>query len=318
VTVVPTSARLPGIVLAASRLRRLVRRSGPDVIHANGIKAALVAAITGAGVGVPIVWVKHDFSWDGWRARAIARRCDRVVGVSTAVLRELSGRVPVPLHVVPPGIADASVDRAAARNAVLDLVGRQADDGVAVVSLFGRLNPGKGHLELLEAARLIVDSSPETQFLIVGPEDPNFPQERARIERRAAELGLERHVTLAGYRADAIELIAGSDVVAIPSASPDGRRETEGAPFVAIEALAVETPVVAYAAGGVPETLGGCGVVVPPRDRAALAEAIVHVLEDPRRREQLTRGGRARFVGRHLRSRMAAEMTLCYLRAVQP
>jgi glycosyltransferase involved in cell wall biosynthesis len=99
--------------------------------------------------------------------------------------------------------------------------------------------------------------------------------------------------------------------------SPDGRSETEGASFVAIEALAVETPVVAYATGGVPEMLGGCGILVPPRNRTALAEAIVGVLEDPRRRAELTRRGRAWFVARHRRSRMAAGMTSCYVTAAQ-
>jgi glycosyltransferase involved in cell wall biosynthesis len=317
VSVLPTSARIPAIVRTALGLRRLARRARPDVIHANGIKAALVATLAGVGLRMPIVWVKHDYSWDGWLTRLIARRCGQVVGVSSAVLQELTGRVPVPLHVVPPGISDSPVDRTEARRALLALAGQEVDDGVAIVSLFGRLDPAKGHRELLEAAALIVEKTPQARFVFVGPEDPNFPTERIRIERRAAELGLERRVTVAGHRRDAVELIAASDVVVIPSVSPNDGSETEGASFVAIEALAVETPVVAYATGGVPEMLGGCGILIPPRDRTALAEAIIGVLQDPRRRAELTRRGRAWFVAKHLRSRMAAGLTACYAKAVQ-
>jgi glycosyltransferase involved in cell wall biosynthesis len=216
---------------------------------------------------------------------------------------------------VPPGIADVAVDRRAARTAVLELVGRGGED-LAVVALLGRLDPVKGQDELLGAARAVVARRPATCLLFAGPDDPSHPGERARLERRAEELGLAGHVVFVGYRSDALELVAGSDVIVIPSIAPDSRRAGEGASFVAIEALAVRTPVVAYAAGGVREVLGDCGVLVPPGDRTALAEAIVTVLEDRTRRERLTERGRARFLKRHLRARMAAGMSDRYLRAV--
>ena len=314
-TVIDCSGRATSIARAALELRRLTRRSQPDVIHANGLKAALVTVLAGVGLGVPIVWVKHDFSRDGWLARVVARRCSQVVGVSTSVLGPLANRVRVPLHVVPPGIADVAVDRRAARTAVLELVGRGGED-LAVVALLGRLDPVKGQDELLGAARAVVARRPATCLLFAGPDDPSHPGERARLERRAEELGLAGHVVFVGYRSDALELVAGSDVIVIPSIAPDSRRAGEGASFVAIEALAVRTPVVAYAAGGVREVLGDCGVLVPPGDRTALAEAIVTVLEDRTRRERLTERGRARFLKRHLRARMAAGMSDRYLRAV--
>jgi glycosyltransferase involved in cell wall biosynthesis len=315
--VVACSGRPASIVRAAVALRRRVRLSQPDVIHANGIKAALVAGLAGIGLGVPTVWVKHDFSRDGWLARAVARRCSQVIGVSAAVLDELAGRVRVPLHVVPPGILDVEVDTRAARKTVLGLLGRAVDD-VAVVTLVGRVEPIKGQRELLEAARTVVARRPRTHFLLAGPDDPNHPRERMRLEERAAELGLVQHVAFAGYRADALDLVAGSDVIVIPSVASDPSRAAEGASFVAIEALALRTPVVAYASGGIPEVLGTCGVLVPPGDHGALADAIVEVLEDRPRRERLTERGRARFLARHRRARMAAGMRDRYLRAVHP
>jgi glycosyltransferase involved in cell wall biosynthesis len=313
-TVIDCSGRASSVARAALALRRLTRRSQPDVIHANGLKAALVTGFAGVGLGVPMVWVKHDFSRDGWLARAVARRCSQVVGVSTAVLGPLANRVRVPLHVVPPGIADVPVDRRAARKTVLELVGRDGDD-IAVVTLLGRLDPVKGQGELLAAARAVLARRPATCFLLAGPDDPGHPGERARLERLAGKLGLAAHVVFAGYRSDALGLVAGSDVIVIPSIAPDLQRAGEGASFVAIEALAVRTPVVAYGAGGVLEVLGDCGVLVPPGDRTALADAIVTVLEDRARRERLTERGRARFLKRHLRARMAAGMSDRYLRA---
>ena len=82
VEVVETGPRL-SMLASALRVRRLINRDPPAVIHANGVKAALVAAL--ARPRAPVLWVKHDFSWDGPLAALVARRCARVVGVSAAV-----------------------------------------------------------------------------------------------------------------------------------------------------------------------------------------------------------------------------------------
>ncbi|MGI8624694.1 MAG: glycosyltransferase, partial [Solirubrobacteraceae bacterium] len=75
-----------GLLTGAWRLRCRLLARPPAVVHANGVKAALVSALALAGTGVPVLWVKHDFSWDGPLARIVATGCAEVVGVSAAVL----------------------------------------------------------------------------------------------------------------------------------------------------------------------------------------------------------------------------------------
>ncbi|MBV9097550.1 MAG: glycosyltransferase, partial [Frankiaceae bacterium] len=93
-TVVPTGRRL-GLVAGAAGLRRVVRRERPALVHANGVKAAAVATLALAGRPEPMVWVKHDHSWDGAPARLLARRATRVVAVSQSVAAAVDGATDV-------------------------------------------------------------------------------------------------------------------------------------------------------------------------------------------------------------------------------
>ena len=110
--VVPTSAGPVAIVRSSLRLRRELRRLGPDVVHADGIKGALVATIATAGTGLPVVWLKCDFSRDGWLARAVARRCRSIAAVSKAVTETFGDDALAKTTVVPFGLPEAGVDRA--------------------------------------------------------------------------------------------------------------------------------------------------------------------------------------------------------------
>lgn len=80
------------MVGAAYRVRKLLQVARPQILHANGLKATLVCQLAVLGTGIPLVWVKHDFSWDGWMARAAALRCASVIGVSKAVTGTFSAR----------------------------------------------------------------------------------------------------------------------------------------------------------------------------------------------------------------------------------
>src|SRR5688572_6316070 len=117
VTVIATGRRA-GMLRSAVRLRRALRAASPAVVHANGIKAALVATLASLAGGPPVVWVKHDYSRDGRLTRFVGRRCRRIVGVSTAVTESLGGELADRIRVVPPGLPDRAVDRVRARTAL--------------------------------------------------------------------------------------------------------------------------------------------------------------------------------------------------------
>ncbi|MEA2367413.1 MAG: hypothetical protein QOH38_131 [Thermoleophilaceae bacterium] len=291
VAVIETGPRL-SMLASALRMRRLLRRSPPALIHANGMKAALVAALATPKTGIPIVWVKHDFSWDGPLARAVAWRCDQVVGVSAAVTATFGGRLRERVRVVHNGIPPIERDREAARALVVDLAGGAGE----VVVLVGRFHPAKGQIELVEAAPRVLERRPGTRFLLLGGDDPYQLDYARAVRRRIEELGLGESVLLPGHHADAPGVMAGCDVVAMPSMPDERGMGREGFGLVGLEAMAVGTPVVGYAGGAMPEVLGDHAALVPEGDRTALADAIAGLLDDPARRAEV--GARARAYAR--------------------
>lgn len=311
--VIETSHRPTAILASAFRLRRALR-TPPDVFHANGVKAALVVALATIGTGVRIVWVKHDVSWDGWLARLIALRCERVVGVSAAVLETFENKPPGRFHIVHNGIeVERGPDRRRdARLAIDSAVGRKGSG--AVVALVGRLDPLKGHRELLAAAPLVAARVPGVQFVFIGGPDPSHKAYERKL-RAEIDAMPEVDVFLLGHREDAAFLLNGCDVAAIPSIADRTGRGREGFSLVALEAMVVGTPVVGYASGGLPEAVGDCGTLVRSADRVALADAIVAILTDPDRARTAAECGQQRVRQRFTLDRVVAAMKEQYLAA---
>lgn len=119
----------------------------------------------------------------------------------------------------------------------------------------------KGHRELIEALRPLMASRPQVHLVLVGNGSPLFEQLQALI----AELGLGERIHMLGFRDDVPNVLAGSDIFALPT-----RKEASGTVFV--EAAACGLPVVGVDVGGVSEMLrnGETGLLVPPDDAAAL------------------------------------------------
>lgn len=161
---------------------------------------------------------------------------------------------------------------------------------VPVVGIVGRLVEWKGHDIFLRALARVVETRPSVQGLVVGgPEvtSPRLPQE---LRQLAASLGLESCVRFIGHRQDVARMLAAMDILVHTSIAPE--------PFgrVLIEGMAMARPVVASAAGGVPEIVldGETGLLVKPGDVEGFAAAILSLLQDPERAAALGRAGRRR------------------------
>src|SRR5439155_19707616 len=113
------------------------------------------------------------------------------------------------------------------------------------------------------------------------------------VRNRIDELGLRDRVLVRGHHPDAPAVMAGCDLVAMPSVPDERGMGREGFGLVGLEAMAVGTPVVGYADGALPEVIGDCAELVPEGDREALAGAIVTLLDDPGRRERMAECGRS-------------------------
>jgi glycosyltransferase involved in cell wall biosynthesis len=288
--VIPTGPRL-GIAPSAVKLRRAIRKASPQVVHANGVKAAVVCAAALAGTRTPWIWLKHDFSWDGRLANLVAGRASQVVAVSEAVTETFRDELREKVHVVHNGLPELRVDRDHGRERLVSLLGGEAD---AIVSLVARVDPTKGHRELIAILPELLEERPGLRVAFIGAE--HFPHLEF-AEELTAEItsqGLGHAASFVGFQDDAVELIAGSDVVVIPSTIGQRGLGREGFPYAGLEAMAVGTPVVAYAHGGLPEMLGDCGRLVPPGDRRALRDAILELLMDPAAHGQAAACGRTR------------------------
>jgi glycosyltransferase involved in cell wall biosynthesis len=174
--------------------------------------------------------------------------------------------------------------------------------GAPVVGNIAALVPHKGQRHLIAAAARVVRDVPDARFVILGDGEL-----RESLERQIHELGLDRHVTLAGFRDQAIGILKSFDIFVMSSV-------TEGLGTSILDAMACAVPVVGTTAGGIPESVvdGVTGLLVPPRDEAAMAKAIVTLLKDQALRARLGSAGLQRVTESFGVERMVSETVRVY------
>jgi glycosyltransferase involved in cell wall biosynthesis len=308
VRVIPSTGSIGSMLRAARRLRRDLAAHPCDVVHANGIKAGLVTVL--AGKRSPVVWVKHDFSFDGPLVRYVARRSDAVVGVSAAVLGALTPKQRARAHVVYTGVHVSVVDRSEAGNKLRAEIGAGPSD--LLIGHVGRMHPVKGQLDFLAAARRVLEIAPEARVVLVGGDDASVPDYARRVAEAARGLG--ERVEMLGHRNDIEMVLAGLDIGVMTSHRAGGTN-VEALPLTALEMLACGTPVVAYGSGGISELLGDCGVVVPTGDVEALADALVRLSTDRDGLRKLSACGPERVAGSFSLDAMLERMRSIYATA---
>lgn len=161
------------------------------------------------------------------------------------------------------------------------------------VLFVGFIRPEKGIEYLLRAMPLLKSDRP-VELALVGS-SAQFSQEKRRLETIIRELGIEDRVQWEGYASfgrPLFEQMDRSDVLVLPTMS-------EGTPRVLVEARARSLPIVATRVGGIPSSVtdGQDGLLVPPKDPRALAEAMSRIINDAALRKRLIQQGRERVVG---------------------
>jgi glycosyltransferase involved in cell wall biosynthesis len=261
-----------------SRLRRLIREKGIDLVHAHLPTMGIVARVASQ---VPVVYTEHNMA-DSYRplTRALNRitygRNAAATAVSGAVAGSVAGWPGDPALVIPNGVAvHVEPDGVAAARKELSLSGSDV-----LVAHVGNIRPGKGHDVLIDAVAHLHQRLPSVRFVSVGGE--KYPGDLERVRGRAIETGLEDVLRFMGRRPDALNFVAAADVFVNPSS-------VEGLPVAILEAMALGRPVVAAAAGGVPGIVkdGVTGILVEPNEPKALAAGIEKLVNDPYLAERL-------------------------------
>jgi glycosyltransferase involved in cell wall biosynthesis len=285
----------PPAVLALSRALRATRPGVLQLHDPHAVTAGLLASRLAGGP--PAVATRRvDFPLRGRASRWKYRGCRRVIAVSRAIaaVLERDGLPAERLRLVYEGVPDrapaVAPDEARRTLAV--------PEGWEVVGNVAALTDHKDHATLIEAAALVLRAAPRTLFLVAGEGEL-----RPRLEAHARARGLgEDRFRFLGFRDDLEVLMPAFTVFCLSS-------RLEGLGTSLLDAMCLGLPVVATAAGGIPEAVedGVTGRLAPARNPQALAAALIEVLGDAQRRRAMGAAGRRRFRERFIADRMVED-----------
>ncbi|MDP1636220.1 MAG: glycosyltransferase family 4 protein [Gallionellaceae bacterium] len=288
-------------ISAITFLTRTVQRLKPDLLHAHSRRGAdFFGGLAASLAGVPAVLTRRVDNPDTPVVGSLKYLAyDRVVAISDAVRAQLEGQgvPPAKLRTIRSAINADACQPTFTRAQFLAEFG--LEESQRVVAVVAQLIPRKGHALLLDAWPLIRHRCPDARLLVFGsgPLDADL---RSRT-------GLGGTVTFAGFRPDLRQFLGRIDLLVHPAS-----REALGVSL--LEAQAAGVPVVACATGGVPEVVadGVTGLLVPKANPAALAEAVIRLLDDPNLRQQFGTAATARIRADFSPDRMVEDYLTVY------
>ena len=317
--VVPTLRNRSSVLAdlhALVHLWRIFRRERPMIAHLHLLKARALGAVAARLAGVPVVVeTLHGTLFSEYYRplvsrfllfgeRWLARMMDAIIAVSEEVAAEVVrlGLAPADkVHVISLGLEltrfIGQADGPGALRAELGI-----PDTTPLIGSVGRLVPIKGLSYLIKAAPFVLRAAPKAHFVFVGD-----GTERPVLERQVHQAGLAAQTHFLGWRKDVELIYPDLDIVVLSSLN-------EGTPVAIIEAMAAGRAVVATHVGGVPDIVldGETGVLVPPKDPEALADAIVKLLADANLRRRLGVAAREAVHPRYAVGRLVEDMDIFY------
>ena len=306
---------------AINTLFILLQKGDIELIHAHNGRTGLSAALATlrAGTGASVV-TQHFIEPGRLRQSTLKKavgaiahrwtntRITRFIAISRAVRSAMLSRrdaTPKKIAVVPNGISDPAI------GPTLNAVHIRSEFAVAseapLIVCVARLEKEKDIPALLVAMKTVIEAKPAARCLIVGE-----GSDRNALRMQLANLGLERNVTLTGFRSDSLAFIAAADVFVLPSpAEPFG--------LVILEAMALGKPVVASDAGGPKEIIlhRKTGLLVPPGNPTAMAAALLQLVGNPDARLRMGAEGRCHFASSYTALEMARSTLAVYEEALR-
>lgn len=306
-TVIPLDIGRPispsGDLRAVGAFARIIRRVRPDLVHAHGSKAGVVARLARvSSPATPLVFTPHLYAFDNYFARPAQRRAYRAIERALAPLASRVIGVCESERLLAAEIGPAERTRtvyngvdAVSLDQVNPTIAALREKGPIVVTV-AELRESKGVVTLVEAMGRVRAELPQARLAVAGE-----GIDRSRVEQRIRDLDLVETVVLLGATPGADSVLAGGDLFVNPAYA-------EAFPYTVIEAMSARLPIVATDVGGTREALedGHCGVLVPPGDAPALVEAILALLRDPDRARAMGEAGAKTHAARFTTARMVA------------
>jgi glycosyltransferase involved in cell wall biosynthesis len=278
---------LPSLV----KLSLFLRREKVDLMNAHGYPDHFLCAVARKITGVrALVRTKHNHV--PLKGGALSRYLygtltSRIVAISEHIREVMiqSGLKPDQVTTISTAInLSQFAPRAKDQNLLKEL---NFPAGCAIIGIVARLTERKGFKNLFEAVKILADQGRTIRCLVVGGGASS--EKIAALKNHAASLGISDNILLTGRRSDIPEILSLLDVFILPSLA-------EGLGRSMLEAMAAGKPIVASAVGGIPEAIedGKSGLLVPPDDSRALAQAIALLLDNPEKAQELGRASRTR------------------------
>lgn len=295
----------PKIWSAVFKVRRFIRDENIQIIHAQTRVAQVTAHLVSKLIGVPYVVTWHGFYRPHGFRRIFPCWGERTVAISKTVFRHLVDvfrREESKVRLIFNGVDtskftnDYSVDE---RQRIKRRLGLKEGPIIGIIS---RLVPEKGHTYLIEAFKELLVEIPNAQLIIIGN-----GKLKTVLKNRVRELGISNAVYFIDETRDTKPLLAIIDVVTRPSIE-------EGFGLGVVEAMLMGLPIVSTDVGGFKSILdrSNVGILVPPKDVAALKEAFVRILIDSESAKKLGEAGKKYALENFSADRMAAQVEEVY------
>jgi len=305
-----------GSMQARLRLARYLRERSIEMVHSYGFYSNLFAIPAARLAGVPVVVASIRDCGETLTAmqkrvqKIFCRTADCILANAEGVRRWLvrEGYPARKIQVIRNGIVGAIPVARADRGWLRQELGLAPN--ARLIAVCSRLNPMKGLEYFLDAAAMVAILQPDVRFLIVGGNghrtDGTYQGE---LERYAASRGLENRVIFTGFRTDVARMLPEIDISVLPSLS-------EGLSNSLLEAMAAGVPVIATKVGGTPELVedGATGLLVPPRDSAALGQAMTLLLDHPETARRIGEAGRGDVTSRFSIDKMVHDTQSLYVK----
>lgn len=277
-------------------LLKVLRAKHADVVHLHGYGATTFGRLCAWRMGIPAILHEHanhgDTPWFQKVAdRILAPHTDLAIAVSESTGEFTTRARLMPAERTKVVYLGAPLDEFARPRSIEEVAAARADLGIepdtTAIGTITRLMPSKGNQYLVEAAPMILARHPKVRFFLVGEGEL-----QAELEQQARALNLGDRFVFSGFKRDVAAALSAFDLVVFPSL-------WEGTPLTVFEALAMGKPIVATDADGLLDVLTDRqdALVVPKANAAALAEAVIEVLEHPELAARIGAGARA--TGQH-------------------
>jgi glycosyltransferase involved in cell wall biosynthesis len=291
--------------LKAYRFLNEIHREEPIKLVYSNTLAVIVGAIFAKRNKISHIWHIHEIiKSPKFLVRFLARQINgvqrRPIVVSESVAEHWSSLLNVQPEVIHNGI-----DYEPFLNGTKGMYEKTGlPKGKKIVTMIGRVNPGKGQMFFLKMAKEVVKEHPDALFLLVGDPYPGYENLLEEIGSFIQDYGLGKHVMDLGFRADIPEILKCTQVFVLPSVLPDSF------PTVVLEAMASALPVIATKSGGASEMLedGQTGYLIEIDDIATGSQKINFLLNHPKEAKTMGEKGRDRVLNNFSYGQFAQKM----------